>query len=130
MRRIIKMTTVLASLLAAVLLSNAQAESPSVDSCQSCIERKQSMCAEECELTKPDQARACQKRCISGYCSHRCSASAAELEAFIAPKCDSCLDQQFALCESHCKVGTAREKAICQVDCSAARCGQVCPTKR
>ena len=87
------------------------------------------MCAEECELTKPEQARACQKRCISGYCSHRCAANAAELEAYVAPNCDSCLEQQYALCESSCKVGTARTKAICQVKCSTARCSAVCPAK-
>ena len=113
------------------LLFSAQsvlAERASVDSCQSCIERKQSMCAEECELTKPEQARECQRRCISGYCSHRCAANAAELEGYMAPDCESCLDQQFALCESSCKVGTARTKAICQVDCSKARCGAVCPS--
>ncbi len=119
--------TFLVVLLVFGMVGTALAESANVDSCQSCIERKQSMCAEECELTKPNQARECQKRCIAGYCSHRCSASASELEAYIATDCDSCLDQQYALCESSCKVGTARTKAICQVKCSTARCVAVCP---
>ena len=109
-----------------LIAQGALAEPSAADSCQSCIDRKQMMCAEECELVKPEQARDCQKRCISGYCSHRCSASAAELEAFIAPQCEPCLEQQFALCEGQCKEGTARSKAICQVKCSSARCSAVC----
>lgn len=95
-------------------------------SCASCVERKQRMCSSECSLVAPDRARSCQKRCLSGYCSHRCSADARELNAWVTPDCDTCLEQQFATCEEQCPVGTARNRAICQLGCADRQCVKEC----
>jgi hypothetical protein len=97
--------------------------------CGSCVQRKQRMCADECELVAPEKARHCQRQCISQYCSHRCAQDAPELDAYLKENCDDCLEQQFGLCEVHCAVGTPRQKAVCRIQCSAARCTAECPVK-
>lgn len=96
------------------------------DSCGDCVERKQRMCSTECALAKPEQARSCQQKCISGYCAHRCAANAPELAAWVTPDCDTCLEQQYAQCEEECTVGTGRHRAICQLDCADSHCTAEC----
>ncbi len=94
--------------------------------CASCVERKGRMCATECEKVNPERALNCQQRCIRDYCSHRCQADAPELKELISPDCDRCLERQYKLCEEHCTVGTGRERAKCQLDCSEERCNDTC----
>ena len=97
--------------------------------CGSCVDRKQRICADECELVPAEKSRHCQQHCIADYCANRCAADAPELQAYFKENCDDCLEQQFLLCEAHCTVGTPRRVAVCQIDCSKDRCNALC-TKR
>ena len=81
------------------------------------------MCAAECKLVPPDQAIGCQQNCIKEYCSHKCADSS---EPPVKSGCNSCLDQQFNLCESVCESGTDRVVALCKLDCANARCAAEC----
>ncbi|MFN8389473.1 MAG: hypothetical protein U0136_04205 [Bdellovibrionota bacterium] len=98
--------------------------------CGTCVNRKQRICADECESVPAERARTCQQRCIAEYCQHKCAADAPELEAYLNEHCDDCLEQQFSTCESHCTVGTPRKKAVCQIECSKERCAKVCSDTR
>lgn len=98
------------------------------DSCSDCISRKQRMCAEECDSVTSTHVRSCQKRCIAGYCSHRCEPNAPEILALTEESCEACLDRQYGLCEHHCPTGTPRVRALCQIGCAETRCGIVCKT--
>lgn len=94
--------------------------------CGSCVDRKQVMCADECELVKPERARKCQQDCIAEYCSHKCEKTAPELAAYLQENCEECLEKQYVLCEAHCPEGRPRKRAACQLGCSDDRCKTVC----
>ncbi len=94
--------------------------------CGSCVDRKQRMCADECELVPADKVRRCQQNCIAEYCAHRCEKSAPEIEAYLKENCYDCREQQFTLCEVHCNEGPPRKRALCQIQCSDERCKSVC----
>ena len=110
------------------LLSDAFAQAYSGE-CGSCVDRKQKLCGEECELVPPEKSLHCQQTCLEHYCDHRCAPDAPELKAYLRENCDDCLEQQFKVCESHCTVGTPRRKASCQLFCSRQRCAGSCPSK-
>ena len=94
--------------------------------CGSCVDRKQVMCADECELVTPDRSRKCQQDCIAEYCSHKCEKTAPELAAYLQENCEECLEKQYVLCEVHCPEGRPRKRAACQLNCSDDRCKTVC----
>ncbi len=113
-----------AALLLLPQLALAQAHS---GECGTCVNRKQRMCADECESVAPEKSRVCQHNCIAEYCEHKCAQDAPELEAYLKENCDDCLEQQFGVCEFRCAVGTPRQKAVCQIGCSEERCTKACP---
>ena len=94
--------------------------------CNSCIDRKKSMCADECSEVTPIYARECQLRCIQEYCNHRCAKDAPQFSEFQTQRCEDCLNDQFTLCEKQCPTGTPRSVAECKVKCSAANCQAGC----
>jgi len=98
--------------------------------CGSCVERKQRMCADECELVTPEKSRKCQKNCIAEYCAHKCEKTAPELDAYLRENCEECLERQYMLCEAHCPEGRPRKRAVCQVDCSNERCDTLCQSDK
>ncbi len=132
-RRILLALLTVVSTLSVMLFPSSRLLA-ATDDCGSCIERKQRFCSEECDAVPASRARVCQKRCILGYCSHRCSPKSPEIDALTRESCGACAERQFVLCEKHCPVGTARERAVCQIDCSRDRCEPVChgeePAKR
>lgn len=96
--------------------------------CAGCVQRKQKICADECEEVPSQKFQHCHSRCVKEYCAHQCTADAAELEK--PPlSCDDCLDHQFNTCESHCGEGAPRVRAICQLSCASERCTASCPAQ-
>ena len=94
--------------------------------CGTCVNRKARMCADECELVPAEKSVFCQQNCIAEYCSHKCEKNAPEIEAYLKENCNDCEEQQFTLCEVHCKEGTPRKRAVCQIECSEKRCEKAC----